>query len=442
MRIDFLFKPTDAAPLAAFRILMGLLMTAEGFGAILTGWVRENYVDVPFTFHFIGHDWTQVLVGPQAYAVYVLLGVAGVAIALGYRYRVFTALYAVLWTAVYLGQKTSYNNHYYLLMLLAWLFLLTPMHHYRSLDVKQGRVPHSETVPYWAVWTYKMLLAVVYFYAAAAKLYPDWLSGKAVGTFLLGKCDYPVIGPVCTEPWLIYLISYGGIAFDFLVIPALWYRPTRKLAFAASIGFHLFNSLVFQIGIFPYMMLITTVLYFEPAHMRWLFFRNRPQELPAPAPAAMWPPRRIMVPLLTLFFATMVLLPLRQFYYPGTPHWSEEAHRLSWHMMLRSKYGSVYFEVTNPATGTVERVYPEAHLPMKMVQTMATRPDQIWQYAQHLKQQYEAAGTAGAQVRATANVSLNGRPYQPLIDPNVDLAAVPWNHIQRNPWILPHPALW
>ncbi len=442
MSFNFLYRNTDAAPLAAFRILMGLLMAAEGFGAIITGWVGDNFVNVPFTFNFIGFEFLQIIIGPQAYLIYVLLGIAGIGISLGYRYRLMTSLYLVLWAAVYFAQKTSYNNHYYLLLLFCMLFLIAPMNVYRSLDVKQGRVKESQSVPYWSIWIFKASLAIVYFYAACAKLYPDWLSGKAVGTFLSGKCDYPILGAYCHSDWLIMLISYGGILFDFFVIPALWYKPTRKCAFVVSIFFHLFNSVVFQIGIFPYMMLITTILYFEPAAMRKLFFRNSLANAITgyryPAPFR----KKSLQAGLAVYFSLMVLLPLRHFLYPGSPHWSEEAHRLSWHMMLRSKYGIIQYRVVDPQSGNTEIIEPGGRLPDKMAQSLATRPDQIWQYAQHIKAEYQEKGIANPEVYVISSVSLNHRPYRPLIDPNANLAAEPWNHIKPHKWILNNPDLW
>jgi vitamin K-dependent gamma-carboxylase len=47
------------------------------------------------------------------------------------------------------------------------------------------------------------------------------------------------------------LFSYGGLLFDLLVVPFLLFRHTRPLALLAAVGFHLMNSQLFTIGIFP-----------------------------------------------------------------------------------------------------------------------------------------------------------------------------------------------
>ncbi|HBL78993.1 MAG TPA: hypothetical protein DDZ79_03155, partial [Aequorivita sp.] len=53
----FLFKQIDNIGLVLFRVVFGLLITIEAFGAIATGWVRRTLVEPPFTFNFIGFDF-------------------------------------------------------------------------------------------------------------------------------------------------------------------------------------------------------------------------------------------------------------------------------------------------------------------------------------------------------------------------------------------------
>lgn len=438
MKKDFLFKSVDIAPLAIFRILMGLLMAAEGFGAIITGWVRINYVEREFTFNFMGFDFLQNLVGPQAYVLYTLLGILGLCIAFGYRYRIAIISYTILWSAAYLGQKTSYNNHYYLLLLMCFLFILVPAHRFASLDVKSGRVDKSQVTPYWSIFVFKFLLLIVYVYASIAKIYPDWLDGTVVELFMKSRKDWPILGMVYDKTWFIYALTYGGILFDLLVIPALWYKPTRKAAFIISVFFHLFNSIVFQIGIFPYMMLITSVLFFESATIRKLFFRNS-IDIAAYQPLS-YLNKKIIYAALIPFFTLMILLPLRPFYFPGSSNWTEEGHRLSWHMMLRAKYGEIYYEVKRKDNGKTERINPGDRIWPKHAQKVATRPDMAWQYAQRLKREYNDQGIK-VEIYAFCYASLNGRKLASLIDPEVDLAAVQWNTFSHNEWILLHPDL-
>ena len=149
----FLFKQIDNTGLSLFRVVFGLLITLEAFGAIATGWVRRVFVDPDFTFNFIGFDFLQVLIGEGMYLYFVLMGILGIFVMLGYKYRIAMFSYAILWTTVYLMQKTSYNNHYYLMVLLCWIMAFLPVNRRYSLDVKFNPSLKSIAVSQWVKWT-------------------------------------------------------------------------------------------------------------------------------------------------------------------------------------------------------------------------------------------------------------------------------------------------
>ena len=133
---NFLFKHIDNSGLIVFRIIFGLLCFLESAGAVFTGWVRRTLVEPEFTFSFIGFEWLQPLPGDWMYVYYIVMGVFGLLIMVGYKYRFSMFMFATMWTATYLMQKSSYNNHYYLLFILSYLMVLLPANHYASLDVK------------------------------------------------------------------------------------------------------------------------------------------------------------------------------------------------------------------------------------------------------------------------------------------------------------------
>src|SRR5690606_35757958 len=141
----------------------------------------------------------------------------GLCIAFGYRYRIAIISYTILWAAAYFGQKTSYNNHYYLLLLMCFLFIFVPAHKFASLDVKSGRVIKSQVTPYWTIFAFKFLLLIVYVYASIAKIYPDWLDGTVAELFMMSRKDWPLLEMVYDKSWFIFSLAYGGILFDLLV---------------------------------------------------------------------------------------------------------------------------------------------------------------------------------------------------------------------------------
>ena len=94
-------------------------------------------MDPEFTFKIPGFEWLEPLPSQGMYWLYVALGILGLGVMLGFFFRVSLAGYLVLWSWAYLTQSASYNNHYYLMILLCFLLLLTPANTWASLDARR-----------------------------------------------------------------------------------------------------------------------------------------------------------------------------------------------------------------------------------------------------------------------------------------------------------------
>lgn len=430
----FLFKHIDNSGLIIFRIIFGLLCFLESVGAVFTGWVRRTLIEPNFTFSFIGFEWLQPLPGNWMYAYYIIMGIFGVFIMLGYKYRFSALMFTVMWTATYLMQKSSYNNHYYLLAILSFFMVLMPAHRYASLDVKHNPSLKRLSMPSWCKWVFVFQLLILYTYASIAKLYPDWLNTTVIALFMDSKISLPIIGELLQQKPIHYFIAYGGILFDGLIIPLLLYKHTRKYAFFASIFFHLFNAIVFQIGIFPFLSLAFSLFFFQPKTIKTIFLKKKPFYELAEVSVSKY--SKILTAFLVVYFTIQIALPLRQHVFKDTVLWTEEGHRLSWRMMLRSKNGNTKFTVIDKATNNAMPINLNDFLTRKQIRSIGSKPDVIWQFAQHLKQHFAKKGTS-VSVFVNTFVSVNGKASKQLIDPKVDLANEEWHHFKHHNWILP-----
>ncbi|GAB5564781.1 MAG: HTTM domain-containing protein [Winogradskyella sp.] len=430
----FLFKHIDNSGLIVFRVFFGLLCFLESVGAVFTGWVRKTLVEPEFTFSFIGFEWLQPLPGNWMYVYYVVMGVFGLLIMVGYKYRFSMFMFATMWTATYLMQKSSYNNHYYLLFFLSYLMVFLPANTYASLDARIKPSIKKISMPNWCRWFFIIQLFILYTYASIAKLYPDWLDTSVVALLMKSKANYPLIGEFLQQKTVHYFIAYGGILFDGLIIPALLFKPTRKFAFFASIFFHLFNSIVFQIGIFPYLSLAFSLFFFDPSTIKNIFLKSK----------TYYSASEVKIPKLNKLFAFVFVtyfivhigLPLRHHYFEDDVLWTEEGHRLAWRMMLRAKDGMARFRVVDTETNNAIPINLNDYLSKKQQRNVGTKPDIIWQFAQRLKQDFKKKGKS-VKVYASIYVSVNGKPRKRLIDPNVDLANEEWHHFKHHSWIMP-----
>ncbi len=431
----FLFTKIDNSALLIFRIFFGTLVALECYGAILTGWVKRTLIEPKFTFNFIGFDWLQPFDGYGMYAYFIAMGTLGVCIAIGYKYRFSIIAFTLLWTGVYLMQKTAYNNHYYLLILISTMLCFFPAHRGYSIDAKQNPALQRNYMFSYVKWMIVFQLFIVYTYASIAKLYGDWLNFGIIKILMLDKAGYYVIGELLQQTWVHKILGISGIVFDLLIVPALIYKPTRKIAFSLSIFFHLFNSIVFQIGIFPYLSLAFSVFFFEPETIRNIFFKRKTLYTENQiAPPSF---KNIVYILGSVYFLLQLLLPIRHHFIKDDVLWTEEGHRMSWRMMLRSRYGTLTFEIKNNETQERTRINPKDYLTEKQARRIGAYPDFIWQFAQHLKREYAKKGQDISVYALKSKVSINGKPYQPFIDPKVDLANEPWLHFQHHEWILP-----
>ncbi len=417
-------------------MFFGLLISLECYGAIATGWIRRTLIDPKFTFTFIGFEWLQPLPGNGMYFYYFIMGTLGIFVAVGYKYRWSMIAFTILWTGTYLMQKSSYNNHYYLLILISFIMCFLPANRAYSLDSRADPSLVSHSMYRYVKWLFVLQLFIVYTYAAVAKLYADWLDFSFVKVLMQTKADYFLIGDILQVLWLHKLIAVAGVFFDLLIVPALLWRRTRAAAFIFSIFFHLFNSIVFQIGIFPYLSLAFTLFFFDPESIRSLFFKCKPK----------WEDQSV-IPLSRptwiyfgwgIYFLIQILLPVRHHFIKDDVLWTEEGHRMSWRMMLRNRDGLIQFRVVRKDNQASELIKLKDYLTSKQLNRVASYPDFIWQFAQHLRKEYAAKGIPIA-VYVKSDISINGKPRRPFIDPEVDLASQPWDPFGHHDWILPAP---
>lgn len=430
--MKFLFKAIDNSPLVVFRMFFGFLVACESFGAILTGWVKRVLIDTQVTFSFIGFEWLKPLPGFGMYFYFIAMGVFGLAIMLGYRYRIAIISYTILWAGVYFMQKTAYNNHYYLLLLISFLMIFLPSNSYASLDVRQNRIKEENTMPYWISLLFIIQVAIVYVFASIAKFYPDWLDGTFTRNLLADSTNVITLKKLFLQKWFYLFIAYMGIIFDLLIVPLLLFKKTRMLALLASLTFHLFNAIFLEIGIFPFFALTFALFFYEPETIRSVFLRRK-TSIETDNGHSNYYGKKIVYFLIIPYLIIQLLLPLRHHFIEGDVLWTEEGHRLSWRMMLRERNGFIHIRIKDLKTGEESLYDYRKNLTDKQIQNLATKPDFIWQYCQYIKEEFNGKDIA---IFINCKNSINRKEYKTLIDPKFDMAKAKWDYFRHNEWLL------
>lgn len=432
---DYLFTPINNGSLVLFRILFGFVMTLEFVGAQMTGWITEVFVATRMNFTFIGFEFLQNLHGPIMYWYYGLMAVCSILVCIGLFFRPASILMAILWTGVYLSQKNHYNNHYYLMVLLSWMMTITPANRRASFDVKFGFVKSSNTCYRWYITAFITQIWIMYTFAAIAKVNADWLRAMPIKLWFANKSNAPLVGKLFIKEWFAWTIAYLGLLFDLLITPALLWKRTRALAVAAMFFFHFFNSAVFGIGSFPYMAMSLAV-FFYPGSAFDNLLKTSTNKLTEKRP-----PKSIMhitTATLSIYLLWQLILPIRHHFIEGDVNWTEEGHRMAWRMMLRSKSGNGHYIVKDKNSIKEWKIHPQDYLLPFQKSDVTHHPDMIWQFAQHLEQEYKKKGY-DVSVYANCYCSLNGGEYSLIVDPEIDLAAEEWEPYKHHTWLLPRP---
>ena len=319
---------------------------------------------------------------------------------------------------------------------------------FRRTVLRVARPGHPK-VPAWQLGVLQALFCLPYFWGGVAKLNRDWLlRAQPVTGWFSEREGFPY--DHWAFPWFICWgesgatqrrerrwrrkadarCRTGGCAFDLTISFLLTHRDDRVrygLGFPGAIFFNVSNKLMLNIGVFPYMMLISLALFIKPEHWELVVDAVVPT---GPTPTAkekgkgrgaggggprhgLGREQKALLGSLAIFAAFEMLNPLRHFFYRSNVSWTEEGHIGAWHMKLRTKNGATVFQATTRA-GDVYFLAPQVD---PLLQTPGMRPKLKWiiqtrpwaslTYVAHLQRVFAAAGQELVKVQAHSCMALN-----------------------------------
>ena len=322
--------------------------------------------------------------------------------------------------------------------------IFLPAGNYFSVDSYRNPQQAFGKTPRWTVDILKLMLAIVYFYAGLAKLNSDWLvNAMPLKIWLTGHSNLPFVGPLMLKSWLHYTFSWFGAAYDLFIVLLLINRRTRIVGFILVVVFHLLTSLLFPIGMFPYIMIVSSLIFFSGSfhqkcltgikllHLPILLVDNTKNYIPQNRSLY-----KGSIVVLSIFMFIQLVFPFRYLCYPGELFWTEEGFRFSWRVMLMEKAGYAQFIVTDAKSGKKIYVNNEDFLTVFQEKQMSFQPDFILEYAHFLHDHYQKEGLNDPEVRVQNYVALNGRLSRPYVDPTINLAEKK-ESFESKDWILP-----
>ncbi len=423
-----------------YRILFGILLQILVFRFFSNHWIEKYFLKPKFFFKYYGWEWLPQL--DSEYMIYLFILLFGFAflITIGFLYRVSIVGFFLLFSYFHFYDQSYYLNHYYLVSLLCFLLIWIPADKRFSVYSYFRKSTEQQTKA-WHLYILLFQISVVYFFGFVAKLKTDWIfEALPLQLWLLQQSDFPLIGSILTLPITAYFFSYFAILFDLLIPFLLFSKKFKKLGFILAILFHISTAMFFQIGMFPWIMLISILLFIEPEVWEDFLVRIKKnhtavseeillEEKPIQAS------RKILLPIfILLYIFFQILFPLRFLLYPNSLAWSEEGFRFSWNIMIVEKRGNIEFRIHDKTHHKNFLVRAEDYLTPFQIYMMSYQPDMILQFVKFLKKDF-LSKSMDVEIFVDCFVSLNGKESKRLIDETIDLS-LETESFKPKKWIL------
>ena len=324
--------------------------------------------------------------------------------------------------------------------------IFLPANRFFSVDSLRNPAISSVKTHAWTIWILKFQLGCVYFFAGVAKLNSDWLfDAQPLKIWLQAYRDLPYLGWIFASTFTAFAFSWFGCIYDLTIPFFLSSSQTRNFAYFFVIVFHFVTWILFPIGVFPWVMIFSTLIFFSAKfHENILLFLSKLLKIKQVSSTFVQNSKsKMIVILLSIYIFLQVVIPFRYLLYDGNLFWSEEGMRFSWRVMLMHKEGLSTFYVKDKKTKGEIEIDNTKYLTNTQIDQMSTQPDFILQYANYLKNTFSDTllvygknrfHLKNPSIHAESFVSLNGRPHKLFIDKKLDLTLIK-NNLGNRTWL-------
>ncbi|CAF1262070.1 unnamed protein product [Adineta steineri] len=473
--VKLMNRPEDPSSLAILRIFFGILMMLDIPQERGMSHADVYYPNDDKECQFPLFNFLEPLRAEYMVIVYFIMLLGAFGITIGFFYRLSTICFTITYWYIFFLDKTSWNNHSYLYGLIGFQLMFFDAHHYWSIDGLFRKKIRNSHVPLWNYTLIRYQVFLVYFIAGLKKTDWDWVSGYSMDTLGEHWVFSPFRSFMTIEQITLILVHVCGLFFDLLVGFALFFDRSRPFGVFFCLSFHIMNSQLFNIGMFPYTMIATIPIFF---HNNWpRKFLNRfapkflyketplqysssclyskeeikPEEPKSPsikskiannssvknAPTKSTLRHKIFTIFALFYLVEQGFLPYSHFITKGYNNWTNGLYGYSWDMMVHS-WHTQHVKITFLDKKTNEPHYlrPTAWASAKR---WSSHADMIVQYAQCIKGKLKQHGYDDVELRFDIWRSMNGRFNQRQIDPRIDLLSsdVKWSPFQDTPWLQP-----
>jgi len=408
---QFLNKSIPSVTISLFRIAFSLVLVFQTYYFLTTDFIQNNIINPLILFPFIrGLD-------PISNVKLIILGYIMLAANFGMFFnriaRPATLIFLLCFTYFWILDKGYFNNHYYFISLMCFLLILVE---------KKPSFTNNVYVPRLSLFALQFMVFIVYFIAGINKINPYWLFDLQPMQHILEMKSELTNNPFFQNKKVIIIASYSGLLFDLCIGFLLFIRKTRLLAFILLLIFHLGNHFLFkdvgEIGVFPFLMLTTFILFINPKSLMQFFRLNEQPTLLLNMP--------MMLKKFIIFFLILQLvLPFRHILFKGNVDYNGIGQRFSWRMKIMYKESKIDYFIINKMTQEKYSVNIRPMLTNKQFNNLKYYPDLIIPLAKKIKlEANEKFNIKNAKVTCEYKMKFMNGDEHLIFSPELDLTKI------------------
>ena len=421
--IKELKQPVPSISITLFRLCFSAILLIQTYHFIVSEFIDKNIIKPALLFPFI-HGLHPISNVNLILLGYIML-IANVGMLLNKFARFSTIIFFGCFTYFWMLDKGYFNNHYYFISIICFIIFLTE---------KESSFKKNLHTPKISIFSLQLMIFIVYFIAGLNKLNPYWLFDfQPIRHILELKADI-TNNPFFNKEIIIMSVSYLGLIFDLSVGFFLFFKRTRFFAFLAIVLFHLTNYWIFndvgEIGIFPFLMISTIVIFIDPISLNKLFHLND-------KPVIQKTNSIFLNNFLVVFLVIQIILPFRHFLFDGHVDYNGIGQRFSWRMKIMYKESEIDYFITNIMTREKYNVNIKTMLTNRQYNNLKYFPDLIVPLAKKIQiEAMEKFDIKHAKITCEYQTSFMGKNKQLLFSPTLDLTKIKESQLP-NKWLFP-----
>ncbi len=407
--------------LVIFRICFSIVLIVQTIYFFKLGFIENNILKPFILFPFF-----DFLNNPSEHLVYlsaILMLISNIGMIFNKTSRISCLIFFLTFTYLWLLDRGYFNNHYYFISIITFLLFFLN---------KKSSFKKNYYVPKINIIAFQIMIFLIYFISGINKINPYWIFDLQPMTHILQTKAQVSGNNLFSNNIIISFFTFSGLIYDLVIGFFLIFKRTRILGFIFVLIFNSLNFFLFkdvgEIGVFPFLMISTLVLFIDPVKFQKLLNVKKIEKV-------ILPNKSFVNQLIVFFIIVQLLLPFRHVLVKGNVDYNGVGQRFAWRMKIMYKESKIDFFLKNKLTGDKYNVDVTKMLTPIQYNNLKYYPDLILPLAHKMKSHaISEFGIKFPEVTCVFKTSFMGKKEQLLFSPKKDLTLIPINSKASN-WI-------